>query len=211
MGFGNKSRKEAKAAQEASLALQRQQFDAQNSRLHEYENSFATRNAGVIQQRDKSQNWLGRFEKGEDVSSLNPAFAKTAQESADAVTNSMQFAGKLGDNATHNAGGDADYQAKLRSVSQRKIAGGVAQLNMGALQDEVANQRGILMDTSNFLNADSRAAFGMGGQVFDYTSTMFNNATTKRQMEMNRSNMMMGNLMGLISGGIQGGMKAFGA
>lgn len=175
-----------------------------------YQASAAKRNAGVQALQDNAVGYLNRYNKGEDVASLNPAFARHAQESAQAVQSTMNVAQGLGDTATHSLSKDAGYQSKLNSVASRNIAKGLAGMNMQALEGEVQNQRGIVMDTSNFLNSDARAGFGMTSDIAGMAGNYFNSATTRRQMEMNRSNMMMNNLMQGISGGVTGALTAFG-
>jgi hypothetical protein len=211
MGFGKKSRREAKAAQEAAMRQQQAAYAAAQQQVQAYQQSSAARNAPIIALQKGSQDWMNRFNKGTDVADLNPAFAKNAQESADAVMNSMNYASNFGDTATHGGGADKNFQEKARSVAQRNIAKGVARLNMQGLENELQSNRGILMDTTNFLNSDARAGVGMSGDLFGMTNSIFNAATTKRKMEMERSNMMMQNMMGLISGGVQGFMAATGA
>lgn len=190
----------------------RLQQQAYNNALHEqqqYQASSATRNAPIRELQANAQSWLARYNKGEDVASLNPAFARHAQESANAVTNSMNYASSTGDTATFG-GGDKGYQDKLRSVASRNIAKGLAGMNMQALEGELQNNRGIVMDTTNFLNADARAGFGMSSDLFGMTNSIFNAATTKRQMEIQRSNQMMNNLMSAVSGGATGFLTAMG-
>lgn len=211
MGFGNKSRKEAKAQQEAAMRQQQAQYDAYMRQVNEYNNSFNTRNAGLIAMRDSASSWLNRFNKGEDVAKLNPAFAKNALAAAETTKKTMQFASKLGDNSTMGVRGDADYQAKLRSSAEADVSKGLAFQNMQGLQDELGNQRGILMDSTNVLNSDSRAGVGMSAEGFNMTNSIFNNATTKRQMEIARSQAMMSNFMGFLGMGVQAfGMAASG-
>lgn len=198
MGFGKKSRKEAKRQQEEAMAMQRQAYADSQRMAEEYRNSFNTRNAGILGLQSQATKWLEGYNSGTDVSKLNPAFAKYAQETANQVQSTMQVANRLGD----RMGGDKDYQSKLNSLASRNIAKGLAQVNEEGLMAELNNQRGILMDSSNFLNNDSRAGFGMQSELFGMTNSIFNNATTKRNMEIARSNMMMNNLMQGISGGI---------
>lgn len=198
MGFAKKSRKEAKRQQEEALALQRQAYADAQRMAQEYQRSFNTRNAGIINLQNQATNWLERYNKGEDVAKLNPAFARYAQDTANQVQSTMQVANRLGD----RMGGDKDYQAKLNSLATRDIARNLAQLNEEGLLTELNSQRGILMDTTNFLNADSRAGFGMGSELFGMTNSLFANATTKRNMEIQRSNMLMDNFMRGIAGGI---------
>lgn len=203
MGFAKKSRKEAKRRQEEAMAMQRQAYADSQRMAQEYQNSFNTRNAGILGLQKQATDWLANYNAGTDVSKLNPAFAKYAQETAGQVQSTMQVANRLGD----RMGGDKDYQAKLNSLATRNIASQLAGLQEQSLMSELNNQRGILMDTSNFLNQDSRAGFGMQSELFGMTNSIFNNATTKRNMEIQRSNMMMNNLMQ----GIAGGISAFSA
>lgn len=202
MGFAKKSRREAQQQQLQAMQMQRHAYDDAQRRFSEYQNSFNTRNAPVIGLQTSAQNWLNRYGRGEDIASLNPTLARNAQMSANQVGQTMRFASKLGDRRV----GDADYQAKLNSLSTREISKGLAMLNEEGLLSELQSQRGILMDTSNFLNADARAGLGLSSELFNMTNSIFNNATTRRQMEIQRSNMMMQNFMGFLSTGIQAGL-----
>lgn len=205
MGFGSNSRKQAQQQQLQAMQQQQQAFQNAQAQAQQYQSNFNTRNAGILGLQTSAQNWLRRYEKGADVASLNPAFVKNAQETADSVQKTMMVANRLGNNAMVK--GDAGYQNKLNSVASRNIAKGLAQLNEQGLMSELDNQRGILMDTSNFLNADSRAGLSLNSELFSMTNSLFNNATTRRQMEIQRSNMMMGNFMQFLSGGISTGLQ----
>lgn len=210
MGFGKKSRKEAQQQQVQAMALQQEAYHNAQAQQQAYQASAEVRNAPIRALQGQATNWLNRYEKGEDVAKLNPAFARHAQESANAVQSTLNVAQGLGDTATHSTTKDAGFQAKLNSVASRNIAKGLAGMNMQALEGELQNNRGIVMDTTNFLNSDARAGFGMTSDLFGMTNQIFNSATTRRQMEMQRSNMMMNNLMQGISGGVTGALTAFG-
>jgi hypothetical protein len=200
MGFGRKSRKEAQTAQVNALNQQNAILAEGQRQAAEYRASSSTRNAPMIQMQADATAFLNKYKKGEDVSTLNPALAQTLNNAANQTTNTLKYAtAKLGDTSGQ---GDAGHQQKLLNVTQRKLGQGVAALNMQGLQDEVGNQRGIAMDTTNFLNADAQAGFGMQGQLSSMASSVFQNATTRRQMEIQRSNQMMGNLMGFVNGGL---------
>lgn len=184
------------------MRLQQEQFHAQRKDVEEYKKSSAQRNQHVAGLQKTAAEFLEKHRKGVDVTQLNPAFSQTALQASDAVKNTMRAARNIGDGA--KGGGDANYQAKLDSVASREISRGLGRANVEGLMSEVNNQRGILMDTSNFLNQDAMAGLNMGAGVFNMTSTMFQAATAKREMEMARSNAMMNNLFGFISGGVNG-------
>lgn len=207
MGFGRKSRKEAQKAQVDALNQQNAILKESQRIAKEYRDSYSTRNAGVIKMNEGANNYLGRFAKGEDVASLNPALAQTLTNSANQTMNTLKYAtSKLGDTSGQ---GDAGYQNKLLNVTQRQLGKATAAMNMQGLENEVANQRGIALDTANMLNADQRAGFGMQSDISGMASNVFNSATQRRQIEIQRSNQMMGNLMGAISGGFSGMMSAW--
>lgn len=201
MSFGGKSRREAQQAQVEALRRQNAILDQQDAWAQEYRRNFDTRNAGIISLQKSTQNWLNRYEKGADVSTLNPARVMANQQAADQVVNTMRTASKLGD---RQLGGDADYQAKLNAVSTSRIGQGLARLNEAGLVNELNSRRGILMDTSAYLASDERAGFGLGSEVFNMSNAIFQNATTRRQMEMQRSQLAMGMFTSLLSGGLAG-------
>lgn len=206
MGFNKKERREAKAQQEEALRLQRQQYLDQQKFLNQILANRDKQNEGVIALHNRAKNWLNRYEKGEDVMSLNPAFAKYSQETADAVQKSNMVANKLGD----RMGGSGDYRAKLSSVSSRDIAKSLARLNEEGLIRELDNQRNILMDTSAYLGNDDYTKFSMFSDLGSIANSIFQNATTKRQMAIQVGQQAMGNMLGLINGIVGGATAAFG-
>jgi len=208
MGFARKSRKEAQTAQVNALARQNEILAESQRQAREYHATSATRNAPIIGLQQDANAWLGRYKRGEDVASLNPALAKTLLNTSNQYTNTLKYAtGKLGDTSGQ---GDAGHQAKLLNVTTRELGKGAAALNMQGLENERANQTGIVMDTTSFLNADAQAGFGMQSQLGAMASSIFQNATTRRQMEIDRSNAMMANTMSFISGGVNAGLRAYG-
>lgn len=207
MSFNNKGQKEALAQQKESMALQKQVYNDSSKMFADYRKDYDTRNKAVIGMQGDAQNWLKRYGKGEDVSSLNPAFAKNSQESANQIKATMTAASKLGD----RRGGDSDYQAKLQNVAGREIAKYNSQLNEASLMDELNSNRGIAMDTSAFLNQDAQAGLGLQSQLFGMTGQLFNSASQRRQMEIQKAQASMQMLTGLISGGITGAFGAYGS
>lgn len=208
MGFGGKSRKAAKAAQDAAYQQQLTAYQNSQDAVNAYNSNYDTRNAPIIGMQGNAQDWLNKYNKGVDVSELNPAAVKTAQQAADQVKGTMDVANNLGSNAL--AKGDRGYQSRLNSLNSREISKGLASVNVEGLLSELGNQRGILTDTSQFLNADRQAGLGYTNQLYGMTDNMYQNATNTRQMEMQRGNLMNQMLMDGIFGGLSGAASAFG-
>lgn len=208
MGFGGKSRKQAQQAQIAALNQQNVLLDSQRKLAEDYRANFAVRNKGILDLQSKATGWLNRYEKGADVASLNPARVMANQQAADQVMSTMKVASKLGD---RQAGGDADYQARLNSTATANIGKGLARLNEAGLVEELGNQRGILMDTSAYLSADEKSGFSMGSEVFNMSNSIFQNATTRRQMEMQRSQMALKMFTDVLGAGVGAFSSVMGA
>lgn len=200
MGFNGKAQKEAAKQQAEAMKMQMKAYEDSKQMFDQYRQGFTQRNASVIAQNQKAGNWLDMYNKGTDISKLNPALVQNGQIAANQVKQTMNFANKLGD----RRGGDADFQAKLNSVSSREIAKGLAAMNEAGLMDELNSQRAISMDTSAFLNQDAQAGLGLQSNLFGMTGQIFQSASTRRQQEIQKAQMAMSAVMGLISGGISG-------
>lgn len=202
MGFGSKSRKQAQQAQVNALNEQTRIQRQYMNMINQYNSEYDTRNADIIDLNRRVGDRIEQFERGEDITKIYPLISNTLTQGADAVRKTMDFTQGLGTNAYDQQ--DDRYQQKLRSVGERQIASNLASAIVSGVLGERDRDTGLLMDTSNYLSADKRAGYGLVGQGFQMSSNIFNNATTRRQMEMQRSNMMMGNLMSFISGGLSG-------
>lgn len=199
-GFGKKSRREAKQAQEASMRQQQQLFEQTQSMFRDYQAGFDKRNAGIMALQSRAQKWLDDYDRGVDVAKLNPALAKTLMDSANITTRTMQVANQVGNRAMVQ--GDKGFQQKLNSLAQRQMYRDMASLNEQGLMAERANQTGIMMDTSNFLNSDRMAGMNLQGNLFGMGNSLVGMYTNKYNQEVARSNAMFNNMMGLISGGV---------
>lgn len=201
--MGKKSRKEAKRTQERILKMQEQQLIDNRNRVNTFNQASAERNRGITQIRDRSKSFLDRFESGEDIATLIPQQTALTAGVADRIDKTFKVANRLGNNAFTK--GDKDFQAKLSSLSQRQIARAMAVINSQALQGEVDKNRGLLFDSTNFLNADARAGLGLDAGLFNATNSLFSAASQKRQMEMSRTSGILG-MAGVISDLVTGGV-----
>lgn len=209
MGFGKKSRREAKAGQEAALRQQQQAFEETQRLSKLYREGFEKRNAGIIAMQERANRWLADYDKGVDVAKLNPALANTLRDTADIMTRTTQVANRIGNNALVR--GDKGFQNKLQSVAQRDMFKNMAIANEQGLMEERGNQTNIAMQTSQFLNQDTMAGIGLQNDVFNQSNALFGNWTTKRNIEIARGNMMTNMLMQGIMGGVSGFATAGGA
>lgn len=209
MGFAKKSRREAQAAQVAALNQQNQILQHTQQQNAQYQQGFDTRNAGVIKIRDRGNKFLDDYSKGTDIADLIPASVKMAQQTSDTVKNTITAAGRQGD--ASQLRGDKSYQDKLNSSLSAKLGKGMAAINDERLHSEVGQQTENVFNASNFLNSDAQAGLGLNTQAFGMANSIFSNATTRREMEIQRSNIMMNNLMQGLSGGVQGFLTATGA
>lgn len=209
MGFAKDENRRAQADQEAALARERAVLDEQQKQVKAYQDSYNTRNAGMIVLQNHAKDWLDQYNKGVDINTLNPAFAKAGQDAAHQVMQTMGFASKMGDASQQN--GDAGYQQQLSSLSARQIAKGLAAQQEEGLLSEKDNQTNILASSTGFLNQDSQAGIGLQGNLGDASSVLFQNATMKRKMAMERAQNMMNNLFSGISAGVGAFSMAFGA
>lgn len=215
MGFNKKARKEATAQQQAMFAQQQKAYTDSQNAFNAYNSNFDKRNASIISLRDRGSNFLDRYSKGTDISELIPSSVKTGQMASDTVKNTIQAAGGIGDSSQLPK--DAGYQQKLNSVMGANMARGLAQVNEAALQGEVGQQTENVFNASQFLNADAGTGLNLNNQIFNMSNTLWQNATTRRQMEIDVSNQAFGKMMqglqfgvGIASGGLgAGGM--FGA
>ncbi len=206
MGFAKKSRKAAKAGQEQALRDQQASFALSQQMAQDYNQGFEKRNAAMIALQTRAQSWLDSYDKGTDVSKLNPALAQTLMDAANVNMRTTQVVNRMGNNALVK--GDKGYQQKLSSLAQRQMFRDMGALNEQGLMTERANQTGILMDSSNFLNSDRMSAFNMQSGVFGQSNSIFNNWTSKRNMEIARGNAMNNMLMQGVMGGVSGFITA---
>lgn len=202
MGFGKKSRKEAKRQQEEAYRRQQRQADQYDAMTQAYRNNFDKRNEYIIGLNERSGQRIEQFDRGEDITRIYPLLANTLTQGANAVRNTMDYTSGLGTNAY--AQQDERYLQKLKSVAGRDISKALATAMVQGTNAERDRDTNLLMETSQYLNADRMAGFGLANNSFNMANTMFGNATTKRQMEIQRSNAMMGNLMNIIGGGLSG-------
>lgn len=202
MGFNKSARREAQRQQEEALRLQREAFEQNKANAKAYQSTFDERNASVIKANKYSSDFVDRYNKGEDISTLDPSASKYANQVADQVTKTHKTSNQLGSNAF--AKGDAGYQAKLNSVASRDIAKGMAGIANDSLLSNVSENRGMALQTSNMLNADTQAGYGMDTNVFDLSSSMFRDTSAKRKQEddigMAKMNMLMSGVFGGLSG-----------
>lgn len=202
MGFNSSARKEAKRQQEEALRLQREAFEQNKANSKAYQSTFDQRNASVISANKASSDFVDRYNKGEDISTLDPSASKYAGQVADQVTKTYKMSNQLGSNAFTK--GDSGYQAKLNSVASRDIAKGMAGIANDSLLSNLSENRGMALQTSNMLNADTQAGYGMDTNVFDLSSSMFRDTSAKRKQEddigMAKMNMLMSGVFGGLSG-----------
>lgn len=207
MGFARKSNREAQAAQVAALNQQNAILAQQQAAASAYRDGYATRNAGITALQSYATNFLDRYHKGEDISTLMPTSVENAQKSADAAKYTMQAASRQGD--ASQLPKDSGYQRKLEATTTARLGRALATINDNALHGEVDSNRDILMNTTNMLNADQQAGMGLYSQSFGMAQGVFNSATTRRQMEQARAAAMNNMLFQGISGGLQGLLGAF--
>ena len=210
MGVGGNARKQAQANQNQAyqnqlLATQKAEADAQA-----YKANFNTRNAGIIGLQQRSQGRLNRLEKGDDIGSIYNVLGNTLTEGADAVKQTMGYTQGLGTNAL--AQQDSRYNQKLQSVAQRQIASQMGRSLVGGVLGERDRDTGIVMDTSNYLSGDERYGLGMNQQNVSNYGSLFGNASTIRQMEMQRAQMAWSQMQGILSGasGLMSGLGGLG-
>lgn len=202
MGFNKSARKEAKRQQEEALKLQRESFEQNKVNSKAYQDSYDTRNAFTIDARNSASDFLQRYKKGEDISTLDPSASKYANQVADQVTRTYKVSNQLGSNAFTK--GDSGYQAKLNSVASRDVAKGMAGLANDSLMSSVAENRGLGLQTTALLNADKQAGYGMDTNVFDLTNSIFTNTSAKRKQEDDLGMAQMGMLLSGLSGAVSG-------
>lgn len=200
MSFNKKARQEAAAQQAQMFAQQQAIFAAQQAKEKAYNDSFDKRNAGIIQLRGEALNWHNRYEKGTDVADLLPADMKIHQQAADTVRNTMTMARGMGDSSQLPR--DADYQAKLSHVASARLGTGLAAIASDRLSNRDAETRQTISQSESYLNTDRQAGFQMGGQIFQMADNLWQNATTRRQMEVQIAQQAMGNLMNWVSVGV---------
>ena len=207
MGFNSSAKKEAKRQQEEALRLEREAYAKAQASRDAYQSTYSTRNAPIIEAQKKSQDFLSRYEKGEDISSLDPTATKYAQQTADQITRTYKTANELGSNAF--AKGDSGYQAKLNSVASRNVAKGLAQISEDSLLSNVDRNEQRSMQSTAFLNADQQAGMGLDSNIFQMSSSIFNDTTSKRKLEEDIGMAKMSMLMNGVFGGLSGATAIF--
>jgi hypothetical protein len=209
MGFNRAARREAAAQQEAARRQQQAAHDRASAQATEYQASFNKRNAGIIDIRDRGISFLDRYSKGRDINELIPASIANSQAAADTVRNTMSAAGRMGD--ASQLPNDAGYQSRLNSVMGASLGRGLAAINDQRLASEVGQQTSNVASASSFLNADSQAGLGLNNTLFSMTDTIWQNATTRRDMEIRVAQQAFGNMMSVVSAGVGFATGAFGA
>lgn len=200
MGFNGAAKKEAAAQQAQAYAAQQAAYAKAQADAAAYQSTSATRNAGVIGIRDYANSFLDKFHKGTDISQLIPSYLKVGQQASDTVKNTMTQASRMGDSSQLPT--DQGYQQKLNSVTTSNLGRNLAAINEGVLSDEVSNQTGNSFNATNFLNADAQVGLNQDTNLFGMTDTIWHNATTRREMEIQVAQQAMGNLMGWVSMGL---------
>lgn len=190
----NKSaRREASAQQQSAYKQQQAAYQTAQTQATAYQNDFTKRNAAITGIRDYGQQFLDRYHKGTDISELIPASVKYTQQAADTVKNTIQAAGRMGDSSQLHS--DSNYQNKLNSVMGAKLGRGMAAINDERLNNEVGQQTENVFNASNFLNADAQAGLNLNSQMFNMSNAIWQNATTRRNMEIQVGQQAFGNLM----------------
>ena len=202
MGFNKTARKQAQLQQEEALKLEREALARNQANSQEYQKSYEQRNASTISANKNAQGFIDRYNKGEDISSLDPTASKYANQVADQATRTYKMSNQLGSNAMTK--GDSGYQAKLNSVASERVAKGLAGISEDSLQASLAENKGTALQTTQMLNADKQAGLGMDANVFNLSSSMFQDTTAKRKQEDDIGMMKMNMLMQGIFGGLSG-------
>lgn len=211
MGFNRTARREAAAQQQAAYAQQQAVWTENQRQIQEYQRNFDTRNASMIQMLADDTSWFNKYKKGVDVSQLLPANVALGQQTSDMVKGTVAAMGRMGD--ASQLPNDAGYQSKLNSVMGARLGKGLAAIQSDALANREAGVRDSIAQNSSYLNADRQAGIGMQGQLFQMSNQIWQNATTRRQMEIQVAQQAMGNLMGWVQmgvGAVSGFAGAFG-
>lgn len=209
MGFNGRARRGAAAQQQAAYAQQQAAFQHAQQQNTEYQNNFNTRNASIIDIRNRGTQFLSRYNRGTDVSELIPASIKTGQQAADTTRATVQAMGRMGD--ASQLPNDSGYQSKLNSIMGARLGRGLAAVNEAALQGEVGNQTQNVFNASQFLNQDSQVGLNLNNQTFDMTNTIWQNAFSRRQFEQQVAQQSFSNLMSGIQAGVGVASGFFGA
>jgi hypothetical protein len=200
MGFNKAAKREAAAQQAAAYAQQQAQFGEAQRQAREYQQSFNTRNAGIINLRDTGNAWLGKYGRGVDINELLPAQVALGQQASDTVKATVAAQGRMGD--ASQLPNDAGYHDKLNHVMGARLGKGMAAINADYLNSEHQGVKEDVFNATQLLNQDSQAGLGLNNQLFGMTESIWNNATTRRKMEIEVAQQSMGNLMGLVQMGV---------
>lgn len=209
MGFNKKARREATAQQQAAFQQQQTAFQTAQQQAQAYQGNFDKRNQAIIGIRDSGDSFLNKYRAGTDISELIPASVKLGQQSSDTIKNTMQAAGRMGDASQLHS--DGNYQNKLNSLTSARLGRGLAAVNDERLHNEVGQQTENVFNASQFLNADAQTGLNLNSQLFGMTNTIWQNATTRRNMEIQVANQAFSNLMQGIQTGVGVASGFFGA
>lgn len=190
--FGSKSRKAAKLEQERVLAENRRKAAEEEAYLKQQRQEIETEKAKFAPIQEEALQAYTKYRKGGDISGIYPELSATLGQAARTMQSSQRMPAAFGKT-------DA-YNRKLMGARQAGVATGLGELLTTAAEQKAQSDLGLATNVTNLNTGQRQLGMGTFQQLMGTAGQQFNEATAKRQMEIQRGEMARKAFMDTIGG-----------
>lgn len=206
MGFGKGERNAAKQEQERVRAENARKAAEEEAYLKAERAKSEAEQAKYAPIRDAALARVKDFDSGKDISAMYPGLAAVLGQTSRSLKASQRMPGALGK--------DERYNAKLQTSRQGELNTSLGELMTTAANQKRGEDLNEAMGVTNLGAAERGFRSGSFQQLMNTAGQQFSEATAKRKMAMERSQMAFNNLLsginaaGNLAGSIMGGIGA---